>query len=129
MDHLDLLRLLIGREKGRQEAVLEQKSSDEATPLFAASKRGQADAARLLLKKDASINILASNIKIRADESRCDITALHIAALGGYTEAVKTLRDDKRNRVIKAKTNQGETALYLTVQNNYQSCQGAYDAL
>ena len=129
MGHLDLLTFLIGREKGRQEAVVEQKSSDEATPLFAASKRGQADAVRLLLKKGANINVLASNIKIRAQESRCDVTALHIAALGGHTEVVKILRDDKRIKVIEAKTNQGETALHLAVQNNHQSCQGVIDAL
>ena len=129
MGHLDLLRFLIEREKGRQEAVVEQKSSDEATPLFAARKRGQADAVRLLLQKGANINVLASNIKIRANESRCEIIALHIAALGGHTEAVKILRDDNRNKVIKAKTNQGETALHLAVQNNHQSCQGVIDAL
>lgn len=129
MGHSDLLKFFIEREKGRQEAVVEQKSSDEGTPLFAASKHGHADAVRLLLKKGANINVLAMNFKIRANESRSDVTALHIAALGGHTEAVKILRDDKRNKVIKAKTNQGETALHLAVQNNHQSCQGVIDAL
>ena len=127
MGHFELLRFLI--EEGGQKAVVEQKSSDEATPLFAASKRGKADTMRLLLQHGANINVLVSNIRIRADESRSGVTALHIAALGGYTEAVKILRDDKRNQVIKAKTNQGETALHLAVQNNNQSCQGVIGAL
>ncbi len=127
MGHFELLGFLI--EEGGQKAAVEQKSSDEATPLFAASKRGQADTMRLLLQHGANINVLASNIRIRADESRSGVTALYIAALGGNTEAVKMLRDGKRNKVIKAKTNQGERALHLAVQNNNQSCQGVIGAL
>ena len=129
MGHLDLLRFLIERQKDSQEAVVEQESSDEATPLFAASKRGKADAVRLLLEADAKINVRAKNIKIRVHESRDDVTALHIAALGGHTDVVKILCDDKRNKSIKHKTSQGETALHLAVQNNHQSCQGVIGAL
>ena len=144
MGHLDLLRFLIEREKDSQKAIVEQKSSDEATPLFAASKRGKADAVRLLLKEGANINVYANNItiraresrghgtaniKLRAHESRSHVTSLHIAALGGHTEVVKILRDDKKNMVIKAKTNQGETTLHLAAQNNHQSCQDVIGAL
>ena len=99
--HLDLLKFLIQRDSGRMKAILEQKSSDEATPLFAASKRGQADAVRLLLREGANVNVLADSTKIRANESMSDVTALHIAALGGHVEAVEILHDDKRRKFIK----------------------------
>ena len=129
MGHLDMLRFLMERQKGRLKAVMEQKSSDEATPLFAASKHGKADAVRLLLKEGAKIDVRASNIKIRANELRGNVTALHIAALGGHTEVIKILRDDRRKELIRAKTSQGETALHLAVQNNHQSCQEVIGAL
>lgn len=119
--HVELLAYLLEQKNGVQ-AAIEKISEDEATPLFAASKRGQVETLSLLLEKGANINVQASGIKIRNDKSRSRITALHIAALGGHTETVQTLLRNKMIKIIRAKTDQDETALHLAVQHSHKSC-------
>lgn len=119
--HVELLALLLERKKGNQKATIEQISSDEATPLFAASKHGQTDAVSLLLRKGANVNV-RTRIKIRLNETRDGMTALHIAALGGHAKTVEILLRDPNTSIIGAKTNHSETALHLAVQNNHKSC-------
>ena len=124
--HIELLRFLL--EQNNLKATIEKSSHDEATPLFAACKRGHAEAVELLLRYGANINVRTA-VKIRVNETRDGMTGLHIAALGGHTETVQTLLSDTKIRISGAKTNHDETALHLAVQDNHKSCPDVINAL
>ena len=83
-----------------------------------------------LLKEVADVNIRGNKVKIRTDEERDGMMALHVAALWGHTETVKLLVADRRTKeIIPAKTKLGETALHLAVRNHDDSCENVLEAL
>ena len=122
--HVDLLSFLIKWDREHKTAMIEAHSSDEATPLFAASKFGQAAAVNLLLQKRARFDVRPKGkVQILPGEERADLTGLHIAAFGGHVETVETLLRPKRIEFVEALlTDKSETALHLAVQNDNKSC-------
>lgn len=110
--HSELLAFLLKRKEITRERGVEAKSSEWATPLFEASRRGQIKALKLLLEDNADINV----------SNKVGLTALHVAALEGHGEIVKTLLQNHKIRNVQAKTKRGETALHLAVQESHESC-------
>ena len=123
--HVDLLKCLIERDRQEKTAMIEAYSSDEATPLFAASKFGRVAAVDLLLQEKAHLDARPKGkVKIRSEEKRAGLTVLHVAAFGGHTETVKSLLDASGCGLpfIKKVTDKSETALHLAVQTNNKNC-------
>jgi len=71
-----------------------------STPLITASCYGQTETVRLLIEKQADLNI----------KNNDGVTALHVAAFFGYPEIVELLLEKGVDTTIR--NNRGETALY-----------------
>ena len=110
--HSELLGFLLKRKETIRERRVEAKSSEGATPLFEASRRGQIKALNLLLEANADINVTNNE----------GFTALHVAALEGHSGLVNTLLQNNKIRKVGETTKRGETALHLAVQESRESC-------
>ncbi|KAL8733971.1 MAG: hypothetical protein Q9166_001732 [cf. Caloplaca sp. 2 TL-2023] len=121
--HVKLLAFLLERSQFNSKAQIERRSRDGATPLFEASKGGQARAVDLLIERGANTNVRTTKeIEIRQEERRSHMTALHIAALKGHYSTIDKLLSCQTMKVGKALTDMDETALHLAVQRSHDSC-------
>lgn len=82
---------------------IDERDKLDWTPLFEAISWGKIETAKLLIKKQASINIVNSEGN----------TPLHLASFLGHTELVKLLVNSGAD--INAKNNDGQTPLHFSV--------------
>jgi ankyrin repeat protein len=89
---------------------VDERDPQNRTPLYYASRNGQREICRLLLKHGANVGVMVDN----------GGTALHGAAFGGHEAMVRLLVEDYKADV-EAKANDGRTVLHWAVSGGNEA--------